>query len=122
VYSLDAIHLQYTERPTNMPVEIERKFLVCGEEWRREATGQRYCQGYLARADGVTVRVRRAGRQAFLTIKGPAHGLARPEFEYPVPVDEAEAMFKLCHRPLIEKTRYEIPYRDSIQRSRLAGG
>ena len=91
-----------------MPVEIERKFLVCGDEWRREAEGQRYCQGYLARLDRVTVRVRRAGSEAFLTVKGPANGIARPEFEYPVPVEEAEAMFKLCDRPLIEKTRYEI--------------
>jgi CYTH domain-containing protein len=44
----------------SMPVEIERKFLVCGAEWRRDAQGQRYCQGYLARLDGVAARVRRA--------------------------------------------------------------
>jgi CYTH domain-containing protein len=58
--------------------------------------------------DRATVRARRAGPEAFLTVKVPANGIVRPEFEYQVPVQEAEAMFKLCDRPLIEKTRYEI--------------
>ena len=79
-----------------MPVEIERKFLVMSDGWRWGAIGQRFCQGYLARADGVTVRVRRAGARAYLTVKGEPNGIVRPEFEYEVPVDEAEAMFKLC--------------------------
>ncbi|QRM32546.1 CYTH domain-containing protein [Microvirga sp. VF16] len=93
-----------------MPVEIERKFLVVSDGWRENAVGQRFCQGYLARADGVTVRVRRAGSWAYLTVKGEPNGFVRSEFEYEVPVEEAEAMFKLCHRPLIEKTRYEVPH------------
>jgi CYTH domain-containing protein len=38
----------------------------------------------------------------------------RPEFEYEVPVEEAEAMFRLCHRPLIEKTRYEVSHADLV--------
>jgi adenylate cyclase len=93
-----------------MPVEIERRFLVVSDGWRGKAIGQRFCQGYLARADGVTVRVRRAGARAYLTVKGEPNGLVRPEFEYEVPVEEAEAMFKLCRRPLIEKTRYEVSH------------
>jgi CYTH domain-containing protein len=93
-----------------MPVEIERKFLVASDGWRKQAAGQRFCQGYLARADGVTVRVRRAGSRSYLTVKGKPNGLVRPEFEYEVPVEEAEAMFNLCHRPLIEKTRYEVSH------------
>jgi adenylate cyclase len=91
-----------------MPVEIERKFLVTNDQWRHGAPGERFCQGYLAIGD-VTVRVR-AGRRAFLTVKGSGEGLVRPEFEYEVPVEEAEEMFKLCRRPLIEKTRYEVTY------------
>ena len=75
-----------------MPVEIERKFLVLDDGWRGDISGQRYCQGYLARSDGVTVRVRRAGPRAYLTVKGEPNGIARPEFEYEVPVDDAEAM------------------------------
>jgi adenylate cyclase len=94
-----------------MALEIERKFLVISDGWRTGCVGQRYCQGYLARGDGVTVRVRRAGSQAFLTIKGEPNGITRPEFEYEVPVEEAEAMLKdLCDRPLIEKTRFEVTY------------
>jgi adenylate cyclase len=90
-----------------MPVEIERKFLVASDSWREHASGQRYCQGYLSKGD-VTVRVRRAGPRAFLTIKGSGDGIVRPEFEYEIPVEEAEEMIKLCRRPLIEKTRYEV--------------
>jgi adenylate cyclase len=90
-----------------MPVEIERKFLVAGDNWRGSALGQRYCQGYLSKGD-VTVRVRRAGPRAFLTIKGSGEGMVRPEFEYEIPVEEAEEMFKLCRHPLIEKTRHRV--------------
>jgi CYTH domain-containing protein len=92
-----------------LPVEIERKFLVIDDAWHDGQPGQRFCQGYIAQRDGVTVRVRRAGPRAFVTIKGEANGIVRPEFEYEVPVDEAEQMLAgLCRRPLIEKTRYEV--------------
>ena len=98
-----------------MPLEIERKFLVCGDDWRRGASGQRYRQGYLASEEGVTVRVRRAGPDGYITIKGEPNGIVRPEFEYPVPVDEAEAMLKsLCRRPLIEKTRYHVRHQGML--------
>jgi CYTH domain-containing protein len=61
-----------------MPVEIERKFLVANDGWRGQVPGQRYCQGYLSKGD-VTVRVRRAGPRAFLTINGSGNGIVRPE-------------------------------------------
>jgi CYTH domain-containing protein len=94
-----------------MPVEIERKFLVKDDAWRDGGPGQRFCQGYLSQSGGVTVRVRRAGPRAFLTIKGRGNGLVRPEFEYPIPVEEAEELLhSLCQRPLIEKTRHEVPH------------
>jgi adenylate cyclase len=67
-----------------MPVEIERKFLVVDHGWRRNTVGQRFCQGYLARSDGLTVRVRRAGPRAYLTAKGEPNEIVRPEFEYEV--------------------------------------
>jgi adenylate cyclase len=92
-----------------VPVEIERKFLVVSDAWRSGRPGQRFCQGYLAGDQGVTVRVRRAGSKAYVTIKGKGDGLVRPEFEYEVPVGDAEAMLRgLCRRPLIEKTRHEV--------------
>jgi CYTH domain-containing protein len=92
-----------------MPVEIERKFLVVGDEWRSLArSSQRFCQGYLSLGPGPTVRVRRAGPAAFVTVKGDGL-IARPEFEYAIPVEDAEAMLTgLCHQPLVEKTRHEI--------------
>lgn len=94
-----------------MGLEIERRFLVLGEGWRAAATGgHRLDQGYLAREDGVTVRVRIAGDAAKLTVKGPG-GLVRPEFEYPVPVDDAAAMLSaLCAGRRLSKTRHRVPH------------
>lgn len=91
-----------------MGVEIERKFLVQRELWRPRNDGVAYRQGYLSRAEDRIVRVRIAGRAAFLTIKGRTSSISRSEFEYPIPVGDAEIMLdRLCERPLIEKTRYE---------------
>lgn len=96
-----------------MSVEIERKFLVVGDGWRRDnPRGVRFCQGYLAQGSftpqHITVRVRRAGERACVTIKGKREGIARPEFEYLIPVDDAEELLRLCRKPLIEKTRYTV--------------
>jgi len=88
-----------------MPLEIERKFLVLGDAWR--SAPHRYIrQGYLNRDKGRTVRVRIAGEDAWLTIKGPSNGAVRSEFEYAVPLEDARQMLALCERPLIEKNRY----------------
>lgn len=91
-----------------MATEIERKFLVTGNQWRSLATGKRYCQGYIA--SGLrTVRVRVVGETGYLTIKGPTNGIARAEYEYPIPVNEAvEILHTLCEPPLIEKIRYRL--------------
>jgi len=93
-----------------MGVEIERKFLVVGGEWRLGAIGIPYAQGYLSRGSGRTVRVRIAGAEAFLTIKGPVSGISRQEFEYPIPVEDARAMLPLSDGPVIEKKRFMIPH------------
>ena len=94
-----------------MAKEIERKFLVTSDAWRAEATGKLYCQGYLATAvRGQSVRVRIVGAHGYLTIKGPATGLSRAEFEYPIPMADAREMLTtLCRQPLIEKIRYRLP-------------
>lgn len=94
-----------------MAVEIERKFLVQGEAWRSLAAGVVYRQGYLTASDRRTVRVRIAGETGYLTIKGATEGIARLEFEYPIPAADAAIMLDtLCDRPLIEKVRYKIPW------------
>jgi CYTH domain-containing protein len=92
-----------------MAIEIERKFLVHGEAWRRDARAFAIRQGYLGSADGCSVRVRTFGTRAFITVKGRSQGGVRAEFEYEIPVVDADAMLdELCARPLIEKTRYEV--------------
>jgi adenylate cyclase len=91
-----------------MALEIERKFLVDRDQWRPRNDGVAFRQGYLSRVEDRVVRVRVAGGAAFLTIKGRSSGVTRFEFEYPIPVEDAEALLdRLCERPLIEKTRYE---------------
>jgi adenylate cyclase len=96
-----------------MGVEIERKFLVRRELWPGASVVSsriRYQQGYLSRERGRTVRVRRAGAHAFLTIKGESVGLARPEFEYEIPLADAEPLLGLCESPLIDKYRSVVPH------------
>jgi len=92
-----------------MGIEIERKFLVAGTVWRT-ADGQRIVQGYLNRDKQRTVRVRIAGSQAFLTIKGMTSGATRAEFEYPIPLADAEALLALCDGPLIDKIRHRVEH------------
>ncbi len=91
-----------------MALEIERKFLVCGDGWRTGSPTY-FKQGYLNRDKESTVRVRIAGERAFLTVKGPTHGLTRTEFEYEVPVQDAQSMLGLCQGPLVEKNRWLVP-------------
>ena len=92
-----------------MGKEIERKFLVKGDAWKSLAKAMRYRQGYLNSVKERTVRVRTVGNKGFLTIKGITIGASRAEYEYPIPVSDAEAMLNdLCEKPLIEKNRYKI--------------
>lgn len=93
-----------------MGTEIERKFLVVGDDWRAAASGTDYVQGYLSRDVARIVRVRQAGAAAYLTIKGIPEGARRPEFEYPIPLSDAQQLMNLCLSPLVEKTRYVIKY------------
>ena len=91
--------------------EIERKFLVIGDGWREGAVGRLYRQGYLSADPLRTVRVRSDGRSGFLTVKGPNRGAARDEYEYEIPLADAEEMLdRLRTGPLVEKTRYLVPH------------
>ena len=94
-----------------MAIEIERKFLVTGDAWNAGAPpGVRIRQGYLCSDKERTVRVRTAGDQAWLTVKGLTRGSSRPEFEYPVPLRDGEQMLEMCERPLLEKTRHRVAH------------
>jgi adenylate cyclase len=92
-----------------MGEEIERKFLVVGDDWREGTSKMRYRQGFLSTEPARTVRVRVAGPRGTITVKGKNVGARRAEFEYEIPVADAERMLDtLCKRPLIEKVRYTV--------------
>ena len=92
-----------------MAQEIERKFLVTDLSWRQRAQGTLYRQGYVPTQNQTTVRVRVVSDRGYLTIKGPTSGVSRQEFEYPIPLADAETLLAdLCAPPLIEKWRYRL--------------
>ncbi len=98
-----------------MGQEIERKFLVINDAWRNRVEGKLYRQGYIPTTDARTVRIRTVGNKGYLTLKGPVVDITRPEFEYEIPLTDAETMLDiLCQTPLIEKYRYRIPIEDVI--------
>jgi adenylate cyclase len=93
-------------------IEIERKFLVSDRSVVVGLAGTEMRQGYLSVDPERTLRVRIAGRRAFVTIKGAPSdsGASRAEYEYEIPVgDAAEMLDRLALRPLVEKTRYRLP-------------
>ena len=92
-------------------MEIERKFLVRGDDFKRRAhKSYRIKQGYISSGNGRTVRVRIRDNQGFLTIKGPSldGGLSRYEFEHEISLEEAEQLFRICEPGVIDKTRYLV--------------
>lgn len=92
--------------------EIERKFLVAGD-FRKEVSGaSRIIQGFLSSAPGRTVRVRIRNDKGYLTVKGPAQGLTRFEWEKEIPADEARQLLTLCEPGAIDKTRHLVPASD----------
>jgi adenylate cyclase len=98
-----------------MGVEIERKFLVVGEDWRKLGTPIRLAQGYLGDSIERVVRVRTAGKEGFITVKGLTTGITRLEYEYPIPLEDANEMLeRLCLKPLIVKTRWVVHHEGSL--------
>ena len=92
-------------------MEIERKFMVRGEDYKQRAyASDRIKQGYICSGHGRTVRVRIRGNRGYLTIKGPSTngGMSRYEFEKEITLTEAEELFKICEPGVIDKTRYLV--------------
>lgn len=94
-----------------MGIEIERKFLVLDESWKQASTSASDLrQGYLNMEQRCSVRVRTDGGRGWLNIKGATVGAQRPEYEYEIPLDQAEQLLDhFAVGPLIEKTRYLVP-------------
>jgi adenylate cyclase len=96
-------------------IEIEKKFLLKGDEWRALGHPVQYRQGYLNRSKERTVRVRTMGEKGYLTIKGISKGMKRTEYEYEIPKADAVAMLNdLVEKPVIEKNRCRVEYRGLI--------
>lgn len=94
-----------------MGKEIEKKYLVTDDSYKRLAQPKLYRQGYLSSSPDRVVRVRIVDDKAFITIKGPASGATRDEYEYEIPREDAQEMLNnLCEKPIIEKHRYIIDY------------
>lgn len=93
-----------------MGIEIEKKFLLANNDWRQQVVKSiKFRQGYLVGSDKASVRVRIQGDQANINIKGATLGIRRQEFEYSIPMEDADELLStLCDKPLIEKTRNYI--------------
>ena len=94
-----------------MGLEIERKFLVTGDDWRKGAKRSRLSQGYLLAEKGKSARVRLEDGRGTITIKGPSRAAGRAEYEYAIPARDARELLRdLCEKPLIEKTRHRVRF------------
>lgn len=93
-----------------MALEIERKFLVRSDAWRHEVQSRELLrQGYLSSDSGCSIRVRITGEQAWLNLKAKRSGMTRLEFEYSIPLADADEILReLCNGPLLEKYRHRI--------------
>lgn len=99
-----------------MAKEIERKFLVNGSDYRREAVRSTDMeQGYLSTLPKATVRVRISGERAFITVKGLNNGAERNEWEYEIPAEDARQILQECSvSTIIKKTRYIVPAENGL--------
>jgi adenylate cyclase len=93
-----------------MALEIERKFLLKNDGWRQSVqSAERLCQGYLNSEERCSIRIRTAGEQAWLNIKSATLGAQRQEFEYTIPLADAEQILAtLSLKPLVEKVRHLV--------------
>lgn len=96
--------------------EIEYKYLVDIEKWNKivKPKGELIVQGFIYNSKECVVRIRIKGKKGFLTLKGETKGITRKEFEYEIPLNEAEEIIKSFTQKHIRKIRYEIPYHSHI--------
>ncbi len=95
-----------------MALEIEHKYLVCNLSFLDMVSySEIMFQGYLSRTPERTVRIRIAGEKGYITIKGITQGDTRTEFEYSIPLEDAQQLLTLCQKPIIKKTRYYVNFK-----------
>ena len=97
-------------------MEIERKFLVKEQLWEaiEKPSPSRIVQAYIVNSAEKTVRIRIKGTKGFLTIKGPTQGISRSEFEYEIPLKDADELISTFAEKVIEKFRYEISFKNHL--------
>ena len=97
-----------------MALEIERKFLLKGDSWRADVLRSvDYRQGYMSGTEKCSIRIRIGNGKAHLNIKSATLGIQRSEYDYPVPLVDAEEMLnQFCLGEVIEKTRYFVDYKN----------
>ena len=97
-------------------MEIERKFLVKEHLWEaiEKPSPSRIVQAYIVNSAEKTVRIRIKGTKGFLTIKGPTQGISRSEFEYEIPLKDADELISTFAEKVIEKFRYEISFKNHL--------
>jgi len=94
-----------------MALEIERRFRVADDAWRASVVrSTRITQGYLAITECAVIRVRIRDAAGYVTIKSRDGGLAREEFEYAIPVEDAGSLLELCGQRILEKIRHEVTH------------
>lgn len=96
--------------------EIEYKYLVDKELWDKvdKPEPQLIVQGFISKSEDLVVRVRIKGNKGYLTLKGKTEGISRTEFEYEIPVTDAESILKEFTEKEIRKHRYEININNKI--------
>jgi adenylate cyclase len=99
-----------------MAIETERKYLVDASLWKKlkKPVGTVYKQGYIVSTNDCTLRVRLIEKKAYITIKGKAKGISRPEFEYEIPLKGAKDLLKTMGKGGTEKVRYKIRYKGNL--------
>jgi len=94
-----------------MPTETERKFLVVNDEWRSSARPVQCRQAFLYISHECSIRARIMGDNACITVKGPRTGYSRPEYEYTIPREDANAMIEtMSPYAVIDKTRHYVDW------------
>lgn len=98
-----------------MGLEIERKFLVIQEKWQAPSDGKHLAQGYIASNEHrLSVRVRIGGEVAWLNLKGRINDIARHEYEYQIPLSDAQELLQNFAGNTVEKIRYQVKYAGNV--------
>lgn len=99
-----------------MGTEIERKFLVASDGWKKSVTqSMEIIQGYLSEDHAACVRARLVdGKEGWLTVKGKGQGPVRPEFEYRIPAEDASEILAMCGHKVLSKHRHIVPAGDGL--------